>query len=207
MTGRRFPTYDDAVDVTPTTAGPRARPSSAPSPPPPSEDEIFAALASPVRREVLRLLRERGPRSVQELASGFAMARPSFSEHLRVLREAGLVSERRDGRRRLYSLEPVPLVRVRDWLDPYERFWRDRLSALRHLLDDTETADNDTDGTKTVDAGTSDTGTSDTGTSDTGTSDTETTGGTTTDTATASAGVPPYGSGGGHHADHDEERP
>ncbi|WP_328854247.1 metalloregulator ArsR/SmtB family transcription factor [Microbispora hainanensis] len=205
------------MDVTPTTAGPRARPSSAPSPPPPSEDEIFAALASPVRREVLRLLRERGPRSVQELASGFAMARPSFSEHLRVLREAGLVSERRDGRRRLYSLEPVPLVRVRDWLDPYERFWRDRLSALRHLLDDTETADNDTDGTKTVDAGTSDTGTSDTGTSDTGTSDTgtsdtgtsdtETTGGTTTDTATASAGVPPYGSGGGHHADHDEERP
>ncbi len=108
---------------------------------PPAEDEIFAALASPVRREVLRLLRERGPQSVQELASCFSMARPSFSEHLRVLREAGLVSERRDGRRRLYSLEPVPLVRVRDWLDPYERFWRDRLSALRHLLDDSETTD------------------------------------------------------------------
>ncbi|MEU6431841.1 metalloregulator ArsR/SmtB family transcription factor [Microbispora sp. NPDC046973] len=106
---------------------------------PPAEDEIFAALASPVRREVLRLLREHGPQSVQELASCFSMARPSFSEHLRVLREAGLVSERRDGRRRLYRLEPVPLVRVRDWLDPYERFWRDRLTALRHLLDDTET--------------------------------------------------------------------
>lgn len=131
MTGRKFPTYYGAVDVTPTAV----RQS------PPAEDEIFAALASPVRREVLRLLRERGPQSVQELASCFSMARPSFSEHLRVLREAGLVSERRDGRRRLYSLEPVPLVRVRDWLDPYERFWRDRLSALRHLLDDTEITD------------------------------------------------------------------
>ncbi|MEV4457909.1 metalloregulator ArsR/SmtB family transcription factor [Microbispora sp. NPDC049633] len=109
--------------------------------PAPTEDAIFAALASPVRREVLRLLREHGPQSVQDLASRFAMARPSFSEHLRVLREAGLVSERRDGRRRLYRLEPVPLVQVRDWLDPYERFWRGRLSALRHLLDDTTTGD------------------------------------------------------------------
>lgn len=104
----------------------------------PAEDAIFAALASPVRREVLRLLRERGPQSVQDLASGFAMARPSFSEHLRVLRDAGLVSERRDGRRRLYRLEAVPLVRVRDWLDPYERFWRGRLTGLRDLLDDME---------------------------------------------------------------------
>ncbi|MEU8171666.1 metalloregulator ArsR/SmtB family transcription factor [Microbispora hainanensis] len=171
------------MDVTPTTAEPqppsppRPRPQPASSPSSPSEDEIFAALASPVRREVLRLLREHGPRSVQELASCFSMARPSFSEHLRVLREAGLVSERRDGRRRLYSLEPVPLVQVRDWLDPYERFWRDKLSALRHLLDDTETAI--------------------TGTTDTG----------TTDTATASAGDPPYDSGGGSRADQDEERP
>ncbi|MEN3536742.1 metalloregulator ArsR/SmtB family transcription factor [Microbispora sp. ZYX-F-249] len=111
--------------------------------PSPTEDAVFAALASPVRREILRLLREDGPRSVQDLASRFTMARPSFSEHLRVLRQAGLVSERRDGRRRLYRLEPVPLAHVRDWLDPYERFWRDRLSALRHLLDDTadDTAD------------------------------------------------------------------
>lgn len=146
------------MDVTPTTAGPqppsppRPRPQSA-SPFSPSEDEIFAALASPVRREVLRLLRERGPRSVQELASCFSMARPSFSEHLRVLREAGLVSERRDGRHRLYSLEPVPLVRVRDWLDPYERFWRDKLSALRHLLDDTETTDTGTTDPATASAG------------------------------------------------------
>ncbi|MEU8195153.1 metalloregulator ArsR/SmtB family transcription factor [Microbispora amethystogenes] len=118
----------------------------------PAEDEIFAALASPVRREVLRLLREQGPQSVQDLASGFAMARPSFSEHLRVLREAGLVSERRDGRRRLYRLEAVPLARVRDWLDPYERFWRGRLTGLRDLLDGMDGPEDTEDMDETGDA-------------------------------------------------------
>lgn len=130
MTGRIFPTYYGVVDTTPIV------PSTTPSAP--AEDEVFAALASPVRREILRLLRERGPQPVQDLASCFAMARPSLSEHLRVLREAGLVSERRDGRRRLYRLEAAPFVRLRDWLDPYERFWRGRLSDLRRLLDEGE---------------------------------------------------------------------
>jgi DNA-binding transcriptional ArsR family regulator len=69
---------------------------------------IFAAIASPVRREVLRLLREGGPQPVQDLAGHFEMARPSFSEHLRVLREAGLVSDRKNGRRRLYHSRRCP---------------------------------------------------------------------------------------------------
>ena len=168
MTGRKFPTYYGVVDVTPTAVWQSS----------PAEDEIFAALASPVRREVLRLLRERDPHSVQELASCFSMARPSFSEHLRVLREAGLVSERRDGRRRLYRLEPVPLVRVRDWLDPYEQFWRDKLSALRHLLDDAGTTD---------------------------TADTATTESDTTDEPGADGH--PHDSGSGRRTDQDEERP
>ena len=99
------------------------------------DDRVFAALASPVRREVLRLLRDRGPQSVQDLAGNFAMARPSFSEQLRVLREAGLVSERKDGRRRYYRLEPVPLAQVQDWLNPYERFWRERMAELGTVLD------------------------------------------------------------------------
>jgi DNA-binding transcriptional ArsR family regulator len=99
---------------------------------------VFAALASPVRREVLRVLREAGPQSVQDLASGFEMARPSFSEHLRVLREAGLVSERKEGRRRFYRLEAIPLAELQDWLSPYERFWRERMSELGELLDELE---------------------------------------------------------------------
>lgn len=100
-----------------------------------SEDRIFAALASPVRREVLRLLREEGPQPVQRLAGHFDMARPSFSEHLKVLREAGLVSERKVGRQRLYRLEVVPLNEVQEWLSPFERFWREKLTGLRDLLD------------------------------------------------------------------------
>ncbi|MFG1749519.1 ArsR/SmtB family transcription factor [Streptosporangium sandarakinum] len=99
-------------------------------------DRVFAALASPVRREVLRLLCEEGPQPVQRIAGRFDMARPSLSEHLRVLREAGLVSERKVGRQRLYRLEAVPLHEVREWLNPFERFWREKLTGLRDLLDD-----------------------------------------------------------------------
>lgn len=99
-------------------------------------DRVFAALASPVRREVLRLLREGGPQPVQRLADRFDMRRPSFSEQLRVLREAGLVTEKRSGRQRIYNLEATPLAEVQDWLAPYERFWRQKLTALRDLLDE-----------------------------------------------------------------------
>ncbi|TDE45732.1 ArsR family transcriptional regulator [Nonomuraea mesophila] len=99
------------------------------------EDQVFAALASPVRRMVLRLLGEGGPQPVTDLARHFDMARPSFSEHLRVLREAGLVSESRSGRQRLYRLEGAALYEVQEWLTPFERFWRDRLRSLSDVLD------------------------------------------------------------------------
>lgn len=99
-------------------------------------DRVFAALASPTRREVLRLLREGGPQPVHSLAEHFAMRRPSLSEHLKVLRDAGLVSEAKVGRERLYELEAEPFRELADWLSPYERFWRERLSALREVLDD-----------------------------------------------------------------------
>ncbi|MGK5741649.1 ArsR/SmtB family transcription factor [Micromonospora sp. URMC 103] len=101
-----------------------------------SEPDVFGALANPTRRAVLRLLLERGEQPVQQLADHFAMRRPSLSEHLRVLKDAGLVVERPSGRQRLYSLRPEPLREVADWLDPYERFWRGRLTALRDVLDE-----------------------------------------------------------------------
>jgi DNA-binding transcriptional ArsR family regulator len=97
--------------------------------------DIFAALASPIRRELLGLLID-GPLPVNALAGHFDMRRPSVSEHLRVLRDAGLVVERRAGRQRLYQLDAAPLREVSDWLSPYERFWRDRLANLRDLLDE-----------------------------------------------------------------------
>ncbi|HEV7899324.1 MAG TPA: metalloregulator ArsR/SmtB family transcription factor [Planosporangium sp.] len=98
--------------------------------------DVFAALANPTRRELLRLLLDDGPQPVRQLASHFDMSRPSVSEHLKVLREAGLISERRSGRQRYYHLEAAPLREVRDWLTPYERFWREKLTSLRDLLDE-----------------------------------------------------------------------
>lgn len=100
-----------------------------------AEGRIFKALASPVRREVLQRLRDTGPQSVAVLAAHFAMARPSFSEHLKVLREAALVSETKVGRERLYQLEAAALHEVQDWLHPFERFWREKLAGLRDVLD------------------------------------------------------------------------
>ncbi|MBY8872500.1 metalloregulator ArsR/SmtB family transcription factor [Micromonospora sp. PLK6-60] len=97
--------------------------------------DVFAALASPTRREVLRLLRDRGEQPVQSLADHFDMRRPSLSEHLRVLKDAGLVTERPAGRQRLYALRPEPLRELADWLTPYERFWRERIAGLREVLD------------------------------------------------------------------------
>jgi len=101
----------------------------------PVNDDVFAALANPARREVLRLLLD-GPMAAGDLAERFTMARPSLSEHLRVLREAGLVTERRQGRNRVYTLDAAPLEEVSTWLTPYERFWRTKLANLRDLLDE-----------------------------------------------------------------------
>ncbi|MEU6712332.1 metalloregulator ArsR/SmtB family transcription factor [Nonomuraea sp. NPDC046802] len=104
-------------------------------------DHVFAALASPARRELLRLLREEGAQPAGRLAERFDMSRPSVSEHLKVLRDAGLVAETRRGRERHYRLEATPLLEIRDWLTPYERFWRERLADLTTLLDEMEDDD------------------------------------------------------------------
>lgn len=91
--------------------------------------DAFPALADPVRRELLGLLR-RSPASVGELAARFPISRPAISRHLRVLREAGLVSVREQGRERLYRLEPAPLEQVDAWLDDFRDRWSPRLDAL-----------------------------------------------------------------------------
>ena len=97
--------------------------------------DVFAALASPARRDILRLLLD-GPRPAGDLDSHFQMRRPSVSEHLRLLRNAGLVSERRSGRHRYYHLEAGRLAEVRDWIAPYERLLSGRPGGLRSLRDD-----------------------------------------------------------------------
>lgn len=108
----------------------------------PAVDVLFTALASPVRRELLRLLLD-GPRTAGDLAAHFSMSRPSVSEHLRVLRDAGLVAEAKHGRERHYRLEPGPLMELSDWLTPYERFWREKMAGLRMLLDEDHDEDHE----------------------------------------------------------------
>lgn len=100
-----------------------------------SVDHLFSALSNPTRRDILDMLLA-GERSVGSIAERFEMSRPSVSEHLRLLLDAGLVTERADGRSVLYSAAPEPLLAVRDWLQPHERFWRERLKRMSTALDD-----------------------------------------------------------------------
>ena len=96
----------------------------------------FEALAEPNRRRILDLLRA-GERPAGELVAALAISQPGVSKHLRLLREAGLVSVRAEGQRRLYRLQPGRLAEVDAWLRPYRRAWADRLAALeRHLEDE-----------------------------------------------------------------------
>jgi DNA-binding transcriptional ArsR family regulator len=90
-------------------------------------DRVARAIAEPRRREILTLVRD-AEMSAGEIASRFDVTRPAVSQHLAVLREAGLLSERRDGTRRLYRMQPEALAGLRDFLD---RFWSDRLERLR----------------------------------------------------------------------------
>nr|WP_204332304.1 metalloregulator ArsR/SmtB family transcription factor [Geodermatophilus sabuli] len=91
--------------------------------------EALAAVADPTRRQLLDLL-ARGELAAGELADRFPVSRPAISRHLRVLREAGLVHSRVEGRRRLYALDPRPLRELDEWLEPYRDLWARRLDAL-----------------------------------------------------------------------------
>ncbi|MCZ2859042.1 ArsR/SmtB family transcription factor [Blastococcus sp. VKM Ac-2987] len=87
------------------------------------------ALGDPTRRALLDLLAG-GELPAGELADRFPVSRPAISRHLRVLREAGLVRVRSDGRQRLYALDPGPLREIDDWLERYRDLWAHRLDAL-----------------------------------------------------------------------------
>jgi DNA-binding transcriptional ArsR family regulator len=97
----------------------------------------FHAVADPTRRAILDRLRG-GEAPVAVLAAGFAMSRPAVSKHLRVLRDARLVRERRggrDGRQRVYELTPAPLRAVAEWAQAYQAFWPANLASLKHHLE------------------------------------------------------------------------
>jgi DNA-binding transcriptional ArsR family regulator len=96
----------------------------------------LAVLADPTRRQVLERLR-RGPRAVNAIAAGLPVSRPAVSQHLKVLKDAGLVEERSEGVRRIYSVRREGLAELRVWLDS---FWDDALEAFRREAEETYNA-------------------------------------------------------------------
>lgn len=96
---------------------------------------VFHALADPTRRAVLERL-SRGPAAMTELARPFSMALPSFSQHLGVLEECGLVRSRKTGRVRIYQLAPQPLEAAQDWMANQRATWERRLDQLDAYLND-----------------------------------------------------------------------
>ena len=107
-----------------------------------ADTDVFVAIAHPVRRQLLDMLTQKD-QSVTELAEPFAMTRPAVSQHLRILLDAGLVSEQRHGRERRYQLQAERLLEVQHWLRTYQRFWQNRLEALGTYLDKTSEGGNE----------------------------------------------------------------
>jgi DNA-binding transcriptional ArsR family regulator len=104
---------------------------------PAEKHDVFKAIADPTRREVLRLLAE-SERPISEITSHFSMSRTAVTKHLNILTEAELISGRKEGREKIYQLHPEPLTEVRQWLSYYEKFWENKLSMLRHVVEDNE---------------------------------------------------------------------
>jgi DNA-binding transcriptional ArsR family regulator len=99
----------------------------------------FDVLADSTRRRILDLLLDR-ERPVGELVKRLKLSQPGVSKHLRVLRDAGLVSVRSEAQRRIYVVRPEPLEEIAEWLEPYRRLWAERLDALeRHLDEEAQT--------------------------------------------------------------------
>ena len=99
-----------------------------------SPESAFHALADPTRRAVLDLLR-RGSPPAGHIARAFQVSRPAISRHLRLLRRAHLVHESRQGRQRVYTLNPEPLKAIDSWLDQYRVFWRANLDGLKNFVE------------------------------------------------------------------------
>ncbi len=98
------------------------------------ENDVFHAIAHPARRKILRLL-QTSERSAGDLAGPFGISFSAVSQHLSILKEARLVSEKRDGRQRIYRLRSKPLEEVWDWAEAFRADWSAKLDALEAHLD------------------------------------------------------------------------
>ena len=100
----------------------------------PAANDVFQALADPTRRAILGMLRQ-GSQPVGSIARDFPISRPAISKHLRILREAALVSEIKVGRNRLYELNAGPLRDIDDWLSHYRHMWQHQLRNLKRFVE------------------------------------------------------------------------
>ena len=96
--------------------------------------DVYDAVADPTRRRLLDLLAQAGELSLHELVDRFPMGRTAVSKHLTILKEAGLVEDRKVGRETRYDLNAAPLREIQGWVSFYEQFWTQRIDRLKDLL-------------------------------------------------------------------------
>jgi DNA-binding transcriptional ArsR family regulator len=101
---------------------------------PATAPELFTALADPTRRAIFERLSRAGELTVRALTEPSGVSQPAVSKHLGVLKQAGLVHDRKDGRQTHYSAQPQALKPLADWMTLYGAFWRDRFDRLEDLL-------------------------------------------------------------------------
>jgi DNA-binding transcriptional ArsR family regulator len=96
--------------------------------------DVFQAIADPTRRDILRLLAEK-ELPISEITSHFTISRTAIAKHLQILSEAQLVRGQKEGREKRYRLQPESLIELKQWLSFYEQFWTNKLSMLKHVVE------------------------------------------------------------------------
>jgi DNA-binding transcriptional ArsR family regulator len=99
-----------------------------------STSDIYHAVADPTRRKLIRLLADADELPLNQLTVHFSIGRTAVAKHLTILKEAGLVTDRKVGRETRNRLNPTPLREIQDWLSYYEQFWTTNLQKLDYLL-------------------------------------------------------------------------
>jgi DNA-binding transcriptional ArsR family regulator len=96
---------------------------------------VFPAIADPTRRKIVDMLRG-GELRAGDIAARFKVSRPAIAKHVRILKQAGLLKERREATARIYRLEPAGLAEIDAWIAPYRLFWASRLMSLKSMLEE-----------------------------------------------------------------------
>lgn len=100
-----------------------------------TQHDVFQAIADPTRRKLLKLLANE-EKSISEIVMEFSLSRTAINKHLKVLSDAGLVSNKRVGRENRYKLNPKPLSEVKNWLTFFEQYWNEQLLSLKKYVEE-----------------------------------------------------------------------